>query len=439
MPEDNLQTKIQAARQAMAGNKNISQTNLFSGELVSRRQSALGLTETDKQILTTGPVLTPEEIAKRREQAKRAMESFEHKKRREAREKEEAEAKNLTQKIEEMKRARLELEQKKYSEEFKQSAQNEEVKRKLAADYERRVAEARAEVEAITKSQTQKINTYHTLKTDVNDQVTTGGLTLTKIALEDEARRRLETLPREQINPNRNKLIIGGSLALVGLGVTVLVISFILTKPSVSQVQPVTINSIIFAEEHQELPTDNQTPDQIQNIIKADLKKTYSDIRVIDLYPTKTITTNKSLVKKILSGPELLTFLQTAIPIDFTHFLLDPFMIGVVSEPNATSSAPFFIFKTRSFENTLDSMLREESIIMANTIGPLTDNKNIIQTGNFKDKIINNIDTRILTDNNNNSVAIYGFVDRSTLIMTTTETAFVKLLTAYQTPRPAVN
>lgn len=439
MPEDNLQTKIQAAKQAMTGNKNLGSGSLLATELVSRRQSTLGLTETEKQNLTTGPTLTPEEIAKRREQAKRAMESFEHKKRREAREKSEAETKDLTQKIEAMKQARLELEKNQSSEEFKQKIQTEEAKRQLAESYKQKVAEARAEVEAITKSQTQKVNTYHTLQTDVNDQVTAGGLTLTKIALEDEARRRLETLPREQSGTGRGKLILVGSLTLIGLGVAALVISFTFTRPSVSQVQPVTINSIVFAEEHQELVTDNQTPDQVQNIIKDSLKKSYTTSKVIDLYPTKTITTDKNITKKILSGPDLLTFFQTAIPIDFTHFLLDPFMMGVVSDPTATSSAPFFIFKTRSFENTLDSMLREENIVTANIIGPLTNNKNTIQIGNFKDKLINNIDARILTDADGNLIVVYGFVDRSTLIMTATENAFLKLLTAYQTPRPTVN
>ncbi|MCE9629027.1 MAG: hypothetical protein K8Q91_03480 [Candidatus Vogelbacteria bacterium] len=439
MTEDNLQTKIQAAKQALTGNKNLGSNNLFATELVSRRKSTLSLVDADRQTLKTNPTLTPEEIAKRREQAKRAMESFEHKQRRETREKRELESRALAQKIEEMKKARLDLERKKSSEEFKESAKMEEDKRKLSEGYQKKVAEARAEVEAITKSQTQKVNTYHTLQTDINDQVTSGGLTLTKIALEDEARHRLETLPREPVGVSRGKLILIGSLGFIILGIGFLTISFVITRPGVSQVQPVVINSIVFAEEHQEVVTDNQTPNQIQDLIKTNLKKSYSASKVIDLYPTKTITTDKTIIKKILSGPEILTFFQIAIPINFTHFLLDPFMMGVVSDPTATSSAPFFIFKTRSFENTLDSMLREENIIVANIFGPLTENKNSIQIGNFTDKIINNIDTRILSDTDNNSLAIYGFVDRSTLIMTTTEAAFTKLLTAYQTPKPTVN
>ena len=437
MADNDLQVRLQQAKRAMAGDHE-DPSRLLATELVKRRINTLKFAGDTP---TTSGSLSVEELTKRREQARRAMESFEQKKRRELKQQQETEAKIMAQKIEAMKQAREKLEQDRAKADYQEKQQIKNSAEQAVKDYNRNVAIAKAEIEAITQNSIDEVSTYRTLKTDFGQEVHTKGLSMTKIALEEEARRRLTSLPREAPNSKKSWLIGGLSILLIIISAGALYGTIQLNNPQTTAVTPLAINSIAFADDHIELPTSGITSEVLINNIKQRLTVPTTGEIIINLYPTTKVTVDNIPTTRLLSAQETLTTFGITTPISFYHFLQPQIMFGLASNQTGTSSAPFFIFKTRSFENTFDALLRDEKIIIANILRPFVTKEvaSAITANSFKDKLINNIDTRIATLNTSTtSVAVYGFIDRETLVVTTTESAFLTILRAYQTPRPTV-
>ncbi len=438
MADSDLQSKLHQARVSMRGNRD-EPRELLATELVKRRQSALTFTG-DTPTSSSGTI-SIDELAKRREQAKRAMESFEQKKRRELKEKSNIEAKVMAQKIEAMKDAREKLEHERASSSYQEKQREAEAGRQAAKDYHQNVAIAQAEIEVITKDKRGAVDTYRTLQTDFGQEVATKGLTMTKIVLEEEARRRLATLPREGSGSKKSWVIGGISILFILLGVAALYGTIQLNNPKTIAVASLSINSIAFADDHVELPTTNTTSEALAQAINKILVTPQASETIINIYPTaKTIVDGRQQTH-LLTALETLTAFGITTPISFYHFLEPKVMLGIVGTPHASTSAPFFIFKTRSFENTFDALLRDEKTIIGNLLQPFVTKEvsRAIYSTTFKDKLINNIDTRIITTATSTSpIAVYGFMDRSTVVVTTNESAFLTILRAYQTPRPAM-
>lgn len=436
MPEETLQQKIEQARQAMTGGTNSASPSLLVGALAERRKTTLQPAPTNT---TSDAALSPEALAKKRAEARRAMESFEQKKRREMREQAEIEARATTEKIAELKQARIKLEEKRASDAALGKAEILAGKVQAETTYQTRLAESRAVAQSIIEKPDVPVDTYRTLRTDVHEQVSTGGLTMTKIALEEEARRRLNNLPREDARrPRSYAFIAAGSLVLVLIGIGTLVATRIIITPTQTTLTPFTINSIIFADYTIALPTDNTTTETLRTTLGETLSKSTRPDTITNLYPTKIVETEEGRATELVPATTFLTKLGLTLPNGFTHFLENRFMVGVVSPAGATSSAPFYILTTRSFENTLDSLLREENMIMSNLLAPFLDPTETatIQTGTFRDVILGNIDTRIMSDSSGRALVVYGFLDRNTLAITASREAFMRLLTAYRTPSP---
>ena len=106
-------------------------------------------------------------------------------------------------------------------------------------------------------------------------------------------------------------------------------------------------------------------------------------------------------------------------------------------------SKPFLILKTDSFENTFSSMLLWEET-MQNDLAPYfgtalqkiispsfstetTLTPGVVVPRIFHDVIVKNIDTRLLRNDDGNTVLLYAFPNASTLIITTDEGTFFEV------------
>jgi hypothetical protein len=107
------------------------------------------------------------------------------------------------------------------------------------------------------------------------------------------------------------------------------------------------------------------------------------------------------------------------------------YMIGIYSE---LQNKPFVIIKTDDYGIAYKEMLTWESYMYADMkdIFPnlddavFTDGRTIFTDDTFKNK-----DVRVLSDNNKNTVLIYGFLDKNTLVITTDIDTFTGVLGLY--------
>jgi hypothetical protein len=430
MPIDDLQQKIAQARLAMGGDKRHVSPDLLVNALVNKRRSTLNLSEADLKT-NHGAVLPPAELEKRKSEARIAMESAEYKKRREAKEKADKEAKIMAQKVLELKQARLELEKKRGLDSKSKMVYDEEKRLREEELYQKRLQTSKELIAELTQDSNKTAESYHTLTTDLNAQIGSGKLTMAKIAMEEEARRRLATMPTKKPLAVKNILIGIAMISFLILGSLALYFSLQLTKPSTSTVRPLEIASLIFANQNQELILDNKTASDLSTELKTKISTgSLSKGTIVNIYPTKKIIVEGQELKTLATGKDTLTALGLNLPANFTHFLLDKFMVGSVGGKLGVNQ-PFLILKTRSFPNTLDTLLRNEATIIGTLINPLV-SEQVYMNSSFTDKVIANIDTRVWTDVVTGKTIIYGFFDQETLVITTDTDSFSDLLLAFQ-------
>lgn len=108
------------------------------------------------------------------------------------------------------------------------------------------------------------------------------------------------------------------------------------------------------------------------------------------------------------------------IPDMLLRSLTDRWMLGTYAEKtdSETGSTPFIALTTDFFQNAFASMLSWEK-----TLGD-----DLKMQGQFADKQIRNRDVRIFTNNDGEILFLYSFINKETLIITATESAFIAII-----------
>jgi hypothetical protein len=132
----------------------------------------------------------------------------------------------------------------------------------------------------------------------------------------------------------------------------------------------------------------------------------------------------------------VLAAFNITLPDDLLQFIDNHYMFGIVhGKPNEM----FLVLKTNYFESAAYSLNQHENNV-AGALFPLL-TSSLPPAGfltiPFKDKVVRNIDARLMHDASGKTVFIYGFVDRNTVIMTTSEEAFSAIVDVYNTPAGA--
>lgn len=109
----------------------------------------------------------------------------------------------------------------------------------------------------------------------------------------------------------------------------------------------------------------------------------------------------------------------------FIRSLDDQMMIGGVAEGTIE---PYMVLKTSNFDTTFAGLLEWEAA-MSRDLAPLYGE---VQSGAFIDRTLMDRNVRVLYDAGRNAHITYGFLNRNTLIITTTEEAFIAILQAFE-------
>jgi len=134
----------------------------------------------------------------------------------------------------------------------------------------------------------------------------------------------------------------------------------------------------------------------------------------------------------LFSTFDLFDVLHLQTPDPLIRTLNEQFMLGVY---RTETREPFLVLETSFFENAFPGMIAWEPFMNAD-LAPLFGQKleeeplaivSPTMPSPFVDLVINNKDARVLYDEFGNIVLLYAFVDRNTIIITTTEEAFLEI------------
>ncbi len=257
-----------------------------------------------------------------------------------------------------------------------------------------------------------------TMKSDMQEYINQQKMSMVDIAGKQAVKQGLKISGNYE--PNKNKFITLAVIILIMISVGVFAF-VVLLKNKTAQKEPgsqVRFPASVISSDKQEFVTlEANNQQNNKNKIKEIIG---SDIKIGNITDFVFIDGDKHLIT-----PELFfKYSGVNTPLGFSSFLTDKFMFGVYG---ADQNKPFIILKISSFENSLAVMLKWEKTISSDIkeIMPVSEASS---GSKFQDKIIKNHDTRILYSESGQTVLLYSFLDKDTLVMTLNNNTFEEIL-----------
>jgi len=395
-----------------------------------------------------------EEIRQKQERERRMREEEERKKLEEKRKKEAEERKKREEIVK-----KKEEEERKKDEEAKEVAKKEALLKKMRppgrplqpAPKEEKVQQrVPTKREATKKSKIPQIRTY---ESDVAEAVSKQGESLVKIAVAEKKEARKKKQVKKAPAPKKATV----KILMVVIGIVILVtsggvlISQLNKKGVFSGIfdglkrtgdkeimtpAPTTIMpSLITANTEKKIAIPEER-EAVLDIIKKELRETSGtdSIKNIYLLETSVIATDLSTdvgggenkVQNVASVGKLLSIWQHNMPALLSRSLSKEFMLGIYSSISGVNT-PFLIFTTNSYRQTFAGMFAWENAIFDDFYN-LFGLESRESSGVFLDSIVNDKDVRVLKSTGGETVLLYSFVDENTVVITTNEATFNKVL-----------
>jgi hypothetical protein len=228
-------------------------------------------------------------------------------------------------------------------------------------------------------------------------------------------------------------LVLSFFFFIVGIGALYLVYTkSTTTAPAITD----TTTPISFSDYQNKVLTDGFTRNQLLasiNSLKSSTVYTYGSLLNIVLVETDPVLTKDGKKKdRLIETSGLFSLLQTRASASFIRSLDPQFVLGLHV---VNGGEPFLILKTSFYDSTFSGMLDWEKSIAPDLLGIFTKAKAGTSTDilgekvgdwndAFEDKVVKNKDTRILRDSHGNTVLLYSFINKETLIITTNEATF---------------
>jgi hypothetical protein len=282
-----------------------------------------------------------------------------------------------------------------------------------------------------------------TYKSDLESAIQTNHLSSINIAIAENQKMHRVILPEQSGvdsedngsagNPKYRKILILSAI-LVIFGIIAIITVYLL---SVSTTQQAIITREFPALITTEVTNESNLETISKNILIDTLAGKINSTKVPqnNFYAT-FITTGSTTAKKLISSTEFITLTKLDVPSLLKRTLLPNYMIGSYSYG---VNFPFIIFRTSSFENTYTGMLDwEKSLEKDLTIlfrlpgydAPrgIAEQLTAVNFKKFEDAVVSNKDVRLIRNEAGKIILIYGIVDKTTVIITTSDTAFKEIV-----------
>lgn len=257
-----------------------------------------------------------------------------------------------------------------------------------------------------------------TMKSDMQEYINQQKISIVDIAGKQAKKQGLKI--SENYDSGPNKFIVLAVIALLLASVGVFTYVILLKKDAVKEKSDsqTKFPVAIISSDKQEFITLNA--DDAQNNKSKINEIIMSDIGIGNIANFIFI----DMVNNIITPELFFRYLDINTSLGFSSFLTDKFMFGVYG---TSKNEPFIIFKISSFENIFAIMLKWEKTIISD-ISEIMTVSNIPLNTEFQDKIIKNHDARVLYDENGKIIMLYSFLDKDTLIITTSDNTFEEIL-----------
>lgn len=295
------------------------------------------------------------------------------------------------------------------------------------------VEEGKSKNENQTSSQNSGgISPIRTYKADIAGYVKSRDISLVDVAAEETKRKRFDAEKKKTAWLKIGALVAVGFVALgsAGLGY------YAYNKKSADEgsgseqkniVTPVIIkadeekNIIAYLDDTNFAKAQNGFLESIENAIDS------SDVGLTKLRAVKEL----SGARRLMSSKEFLSLIDAKAPAIFVDYLDNRFEFFVLSAFDG--EWPILLFKTSSYDYAYSGTLKWEKSMA-------TDLAKIFEfagegRGGFKDKVLQNRDTRALYDEDEEITLLYSFINRKYLIITDGEAPMVEMFKRFSSPR----
>lgn len=250
---------------------------------------------------------------------------------------------------------------------------------------------------------------------------------------EDETNRRPVPLPDTKVDHSTLKMVLL-SFFFIAVGSGFLYGAYALLFAEQNKPPFLEINTLVFAEESFDISVEGLYGDELQNVIvreKNNASLSTNTIANINLYVGPENMPNS----EILPAQSFLSRIGAQAPLSLSRSFDDEYMLGI---HRIKDTEIFLILQPTFFENAFADMLVWEEY-MAEDLSPLftktlpdtsvSKNESTIRTSrsDFEDKIIENKDARVLLNARGEIILLYSFVNKQTLIITTSKETLLEV------------
>lgn len=301
------------------------------------------------------------------------------------------------------------------------------------------------------------IKSLRTFQGDAAEIIKKQNTSILSIALAEKKKQQKEVKTKPPGNPELRKkvLLILASVFLVLLGVGAVMTLFFIQKKAPEVVSlPEQEKTIVGFTTKESLDVSNAGRDNLlETLIAKRLETNLNAGEIAYIALTKKVGESDVLLSPI----ELFALLDTKSPGSVLRAFDNKFMFGFY---RTETNEPFLLIGLSSFENAFDGMLRWEKdmnsdigALFTRRVLPVTETTKVETAGEtstkattteikttkvlnldiptlsgFTDETVNNKDARVLLSNGGNIILLYSFIDRDTLLITTSRTVLREMV-----------
>jgi hypothetical protein len=287
-----------------------------------------------------------------------------------------------------------------------------------------------------------------TLKDDMSAIVESSKISFIRAAsLEEEKKSKVTkvtSMVEEKRSRQRSRHILAMLFAifmLFGIGGAALFGVYTITSLQRGTQAQGAIPSILFAEHTLSLVIEDQTPDQIKQILgQARNTSTGAIGSIARIVPVVTeLGNNGAPVQRPATLKEFFDALGTRAPDDLLRALSDTYFFGIHT---VNKNAPVFVIPVVSYSRAFAGMLAWEPSMNADLVPLFTpvpaltrDENDLPVLRKFQDTVMNNYDVRQLKDDAGEVVLYYSFPTTQLLVIAESPYSFVEILSRLQAGR----
>ncbi len=268
------------------------------------------------------------------------------------------------------------------------------------------------------------IKSLRTFAGDVEEAIEKEKFSTATIALAEQKRReerheKIEEFPEVK---NRTSLYIYGAIGLFVLSIVLVAGVYIWRNRQDKKIVERPVTPISFTK-LDTFPIAGKNKDALQTEILSQQKSFNSPINSV-LFINFVDTFNKAD-----DVSSLISLIFPNIPSSLARSFAGNYMFGIYAYD---VNAPFIILNTNDYALSYSGMLKWENSIPYDLGKIFNITPNASTTLKFIDKSIKNYDMRVLTDDARNTLLVYSFINRNTLVITKNENIFSAIVAKYE-------